>query len=328
MPETLSQSQIDDLLKRMQTGSVDTEAEKKPKFKEYDFKSPKKFTKEQLKALNGLHESFSRVLSSYLSSILRNVCEISVLQIEEQRYYEFNNAMPENTLLNIINFKPEDSKYSESTFIMDVATSFGFMVVDRLLGGNGKVFVPNRDFTEIELALLKTVIDRMIEYLQEAWCNYLPVTTTLGSIETNSRLLQAYSPQDIMVIISLKVEVGNFESSITICLPAEGLDSIINSFKTRYTRAVKQQNQDKEDENRNLIIDTIKQSDIELTAVLDEFHMSLGEILQLQVHDVIALDKKIDSDIRVYADDVPWYHAKLGETKLKKSVKLIDIIAV
>ena len=87
MPEQLSQSQIDALLKKMSSGEVTTEQEER-KIRDYDFKSPKKFTKEQLKALNGLHETLGRMLASYFSSLLRTVCEIEVLQVEEQRFYE------------------------------------------------------------------------------------------------------------------------------------------------------------------------------------------------------------------------------------------------
>lgn len=327
MPESLSQSQIDELLKRMHSGEVNAEEEKKPKIKEYDFKSPKKFTKEQLKALDGLHENFSRVLSSYFTSILRGVCEVSVLQIEEQRYYEFNNALSDNSLIGMIDFAPEDKKYSETSFVMDISTTFGFLVVERLLGGNGPVYAPQRDYTEIEIAVLQSVIEKVTYYLQDAWQNYLPVNTRLRSIETNARLLQAFPPQDTVVIVALSVKMEAYNGTITICLPAENLEEVIDSFKTRYSRSSKQQDPDKEQEKKDMIIHSLKQSDLEIKAVLDQFQMSLGDILQLQVHDVIALNKKIDSNICVTVDGAPWYYAKLGESKLKKSVKLIDTIA-
>ena len=86
MPEQLSQGQIDALLKRLNSGEVDTELQEtsgSKRIKEYDFKSPKKFTKEQLRALDSLHENFARLLSSYFSGLLRAFCEVSVIQIEE-----------------------------------------------------------------------------------------------------------------------------------------------------------------------------------------------------------------------------------------------------
>ena len=84
MPEQLSQSQIDALLSKMSSGEAPVQ-EEKVKVREYDFKSPKKFTKEQFKALDSLHETLARMMASFFSGLLRTVCEIQVLQIEEQR---------------------------------------------------------------------------------------------------------------------------------------------------------------------------------------------------------------------------------------------------
>ena len=327
MAEALSQNQIDELLKQMQSGKVDAEIDTAPKIKEYDFKSPKKFTKEQLKALDSLHENFSRGLSSYFTSILHNVCEVSVLQIEEQRYYEFSNALPENTLVGVIDLQSEDGKVADTSFIMDVSASFSFMTIDRLLGGNGRLIVPERNFTEIEMAIMEDVVQAMIQYLEEAWCNYIPVTTTLNSIETNARLLQTYSPQEIVVIVALDVQLPDFKGAITLCFPAEGLEGVVDSFKIWHSRSSKQQDANKNQEQQVSIMETIKQSDLEIGAVLDRFEMSLEDILQLQVQDVIALNKKIDDNIDIMVEGDPWYHAKLGKSKLKKSIKLIVTIA-
>ena len=95
MADVLSQSQIDDLLKSINTGGEkaieEIEVHKsEKKIKPYDFKMPKKFTKERMRVLDRIFEIYSRLLSSYFTGLLRLYCKVGVLQIEEQRYYEFN----------------------------------------------------------------------------------------------------------------------------------------------------------------------------------------------------------------------------------------------
>lgn len=175
MQEQLSQSQIDALLKKMASGGEDVQEEKQ-KIKEYDFKSPKKFTKEQLKAMDGLYETFSRMLASFFSGLLRTVCEITVVQIEEQRYYEYNNALPDTALVGLVEMRPENKRYEGSTFILDMSTSVGFYLVDRVLGGPGSGFNLSRDYTDIEIAILTNIIDKITQRLQETWQNNLPIS--------------------------------------------------------------------------------------------------------------------------------------------------------
>lgn len=327
MAEALSQNQIDELLQRMRQGNVEEAKAPETKLKEYDFTSPKKFTKDQLKSLNNLYENYSRILSSYFTSILRSVCEVEIAQIEEQRYYEFNNALPDNTLVAMVSFEPQDEVFDESTLMMELSTGFGFLVIDRLMGGSGTVYAPERDYTEIENSLLQMVLGNVTKYMQEAWSNYFALKTTLRSVETNGRLLQAYSQQDIVVIVTLEIKEESFVGTANICMPAENLEEIINSFSVKYSHSSKQQDPNKEKAKKELMLESLKQSDLEIEAVLDRCQMSLGDIALLQVNDVIALNKKIDSDVSVNIEGIPWYTARLGELDTKKALKLVDSIS-
>lgn len=327
MAESLSQSQIDELLNRMKSGNVNEVIEEaETKVKEYDFSSPKKFTKDQIKSLSSLYENFARVVSSYYSSVLRSVCEIEIAQIEEQRYYEFNNALPDTVLIGMVDFKPENKQYEETTMMFDLSMSFGYFMIDRLLGGTDEASIPDRTYTDVELAILRTIMVRTTQYLEEAWQNYIGVTNVLRTIETNGRFLQAFSPQDIIVIVSMEIKVGDFSSMANICMLAESLDGLISNFSMRYSRSVKQQDPEKERIRKESLMEDLKKADLNVTALLDECRMSLGEVLQLRPGDIIALNTRTDEDIKVLVENKPWYRARIGEAGRKKAIKIVDII--
>lgn len=329
MAEKLSQSQIDALLNRISSGDdeVETEIENQKRIKEYDFKSPKKFTKEQLRTMDSLHENFARLLSSYFSGLLRVFSEVSVVQIEEQRYFEYSNALPDSALIGLVELRPENKRYSEATLIMDMSTALGFFMIDRLLGGSGEGYNMARDYTDIELAILRNVLQKISAHLQEAWRNYIEVETELTSLETNSRLLQALAPEDIVVIVALNVKIKNLNGSLNICIPAVNLEEMINNFSLKYTRATKRQNPENEQLKKDKIMESLTDSDLEIKAILGDFRLDLRDIVRLQVADVIPLNKSINSDILVTVDDTPWFQAKLGESKLKKAIKLNNLIS-
>jgi flagellar motor switch protein FliM len=326
MAEALSQSQIDELLNRMKSGeATQIAAEQEEKVKEYDFSSPKKFTKDQLKSLNSLYENYARVMSSYFTSILRSTCDVSISQIEEQRYYEFNNALPDNALIGIISFFPDERPFDENTMMLELSTSFGYMLIDRLMGGSGDLFSPDRDYTEIELSLLKMVIQNTTRYLQDVWSSFFPIKTELRNVETNGRFIQAFSPQDVVVIITFDIDEEFYRGTANICMPTENLEDLISSFTTKYNRSAKQQDEEKERLKRQQILTSIKESEINLEAHLDDCVMSLGDISQLQVNDVISLNKKISEDISVEVEGIPFFRARLGELNSQKALKIIRV---
>ena len=329
MADILSQAQIDALLKNIDSGGIteETEEEKaKQKIKDYDFRSPKKFTKEQLRIMDSLHENFGRLLASYLSGVLRSPCNIEVMQIEEYRYYEFNNALSDNALVSLIDITPANKNVNTSTMLMDISPQIAYYMIDRLLGGSGEPVQINRDFSDIEVNIMKHEVKKMMKYLQEAWGDYIDNTCELASVETNSRLIQIYSPEDIVVVISLQVKIEKIEGAITMCIPGMGLEEMMADFESKYGRLTQKiSNVTKESVRKQLIRQAVDNSSLEMVANLQDLMINLNDVLNLQVNDVIPLGKNINSDILVKIDSVPWFTARLGEVKENKAVKLTGV---
>lgn len=330
MADVLSQNQIDELLRNIGSGNVseaETSQSSGKKIKEYDFRSPKKFTKEQLRTMDSLHENLSRLLSSYFSGVLRAFCEVTVLQIEEQRYYEFNNALPDSALIGLIDMKPVDKNINGSTLLMDMTPQIAFFMIDRLLGGSGDGYNYSRDYTEIELAIVEHEFGKLVQYIEASWRDYIDTRCELSSIETNTRLIQIYAPEDIVVIVALRVKIRKLEGTITICIPASALEEMMGDFVSKYTRMLKRTtDENKELVRKQLIQNALDRSPLELKAVLQEVQLDTLDLLQLQVNDVIPLNKNVKSDICIKVDNQPWFNAKLGNVKKKKAVQLTEII--
>ena len=171
MADVLTQAQIDEMLKNVAAGAVPEVTQKEEeKVKEYDFRAPKKFTKEQIKVLDGIFENYARLLSSYLTGLLRLYCRVSLVNIEEQRYSEFNNALPDYVLMGMVDLGIKNEEVSETNVIIQISNTITFTMIDRLLGGRGEYRDVNRDFTEIEITIMNDVMNSMANLLYEPGC--------------------------------------------------------------------------------------------------------------------------------------------------------------
>lgn len=347
--EVLSQSQIDELLRGMReeqnekpkdteetksASSVQTVMQKNArkkeadifssrKIKNYDFKSPKKFTKEQLRLLDRVYESFARVLSSYLTSALRYFTAVEVMQIEEQRYFEFANALPDSTIISLIemSFKEEDD-IDEATLIMNAPLSFGYFCVDRLLGGQAENYNVDRSFTDIEFAIINNVFTAMVGFLGDVFSKNVTATTKLTSLEDNPRTVQTFSPDDIVVIVSLNVTIKSLDVPFMICMPALNIEKIVKKFNGQYEKTYKKPDPLKDEKRKKNIMGSLFDSDLTVKAVLHETTMDVNDILYLQKGDVILLNKPVGSDVKVTVNDVPWFSGSIGTLKHKKAVRI------
>lgn len=329
MADVLSQSQIDALLNSFSANGSEAfeeiEANDSNNVKNYDFRMPRKFTKEQLKSVEGIFETYARVVSSYLTGLLRLYCKVEVLQIEEQRYNEFNNALPDYVLLSTIDMGIEDEDVMETSIIMQISNPVTYCMIDRLMGGDGQFTEINRDFTEIEVGLMTNVINKLTASLKQAWDPFIEIHPKLTNVETNARVLQSIAPDDVVILVMLELEIRKMKNTISICIPALNLESMMAKFSDRFAKNGKKFDVNKDNERREEILNGIKNSKLRIDAILSETQVDLYDILTLQPGDIIPLNMSISDNVTVKIGEHIWFDGKLGEKNDHKAIKIDNI---
>lgn len=329
MADVLSQSQIDALLNSFSANGSEAfeeiEANDSNNVKNYDFRMPRKFTKEQLKSVEGIFETYARVVSSYLTGLLRLYCKVEVLQIEEQRYNEFNNALPDYVLLSTIDMGIEDEDVMETSIIMQISNPVTYCMIDRLMGGDGQFTEINRDFTEIEVGLMTNVINKLTASLKQAWDPFIEIHPKLTNVETNARVLQSIAPDDVVILVMLELEIRKMKNTISICIPALNLESMMAKFSDRFAKNGKKFDVNKDNERREEILNGIKNSKLKIDAILSETQVDLYDILTLQPGDIIPLNMSISDNVTVKIGEHIWFDGKLGEKNDHKAIKIDNI---
>lgn len=332
MADVLSQSQIDELLKSLgsadeQTLETMTDNLNEKQVKVYDFKAPKKFTKEQFKSIRNIYESLSKNLSSYLTSLTRFYCRVEVLQIEEQHYYEFNNALPDYTIMgNLDLIFDQKSDMLDTQCMIQFSNAVSFSLIDRLLGGYGKSIDISRNFTDIEIRVIKSVIEKIGSYIKDVFAPYVDMTPLLTSIETNARVNQAIGADEVIILATLEVEYNDVKNIITITIPALSMESIITKANSNYNSG--SNHAKKEIHHREGIIKQISRSNFKIDAILANTNVNLNEILSLRKGDVLLLNAPIDKNISLMINNEKLFDGKMGTINHRKAVKICNVYDV
>lgn len=325
MGDVLSQNQIDELLQSLNSGDISvndletigTEKKVRP----YDFKIPKKFNKEQLKTLSIIYENYGRLLSSYLSGTLRSYCKVEVMTIEEQRYFEYSNALSENILMGVMDMQP-----LEGSSMITFSQSIAFAIIDRLLGGPGDNYEADRDYTDIELKLLRQVVETMCKLVGDAWDNVYDLNPAFVRLESNSRQSQLVSPNETVVIVMLSVEIRDVVGNISFCIPYVILEPVLEHLNTRYWFTESHGKSGEEASSKENLLSKVRQVPIELRAVLGTGHITLRETMNLQVGDVIGLDQHVDDKAVIFSGKSQWFEGTLGMWRKNRAIRVDRIM--
>ena len=331
MAEVLSQDQIDKLLGSLQSGSADiSEIEERTsaqKVKEYDFLSPKKFTREQIRFLENIFENFSRRFSSQLSGLLRLNCQAEVLQVEEEEFREFSNALNDSVLLPVLGLHSEEYKIDDKQILMEMSRPISFCIIDRMMGGNGSGYQIDRDYTEIEISLMEYLFKQITVLLKDAWSNYANVSFSLDSIETNSQMIQFIQPDDSVAIVVVQMELNDLKGNLNICLPASSLEEIFKRFDSKYVKASKKDDPKEIQQRRENILTTLKDTALTVSAILGQTDVTLKDLLELQRGDIIPLDTPVSrGSVIVKVEKLDWFRGTVGTKKKNYAVKIEKVI--
>lgn len=329
MSDVLSQSQIDELLKNLNNADEETienmsESLTEKKVRNYDFKAPKKFTKENLKVIGNIFETFSRFFSTYLTSLTRFYCKVEVLQIEEQRFFEFSNALPDYTMMGNIDLMFDDKDdIMDTKCMVQFSNSITFSLIDRMLGGYGKNMDVSRDFTDIEIRLMSNVMRKIMEFLRETFSPYVEINMVLSEMETNARVNQPIYSDDVIVLATMQIEYNDVKNIISVAIPAITMESIVT--KEVSVNKLRRGDSSKQKECRDGIIRRIARTDFNIDAVLAETYLNLEEILSIHKNDVLLLNVPIDKNISLIVNNEKLFDGKLGITNHKKAVKICNV---
>lgn len=321
MGEVLSQEEIDSLLSALSSGEVDMQdiqSKEEKSVKNYDFKRPTKFSKEQLRTLELIFEHYGRLLSTNLPAYLRKNVTVTVVTSETITFNEFTNSLSNPVILGIANFQP-----LKGNIIIDMGSEVGYAILDRMLGGQGRAIEKMRDFSEIELNILNRIMAVCTDLLREPWKNVLDITPYIERIETNTQFAQIIAPNEMIALVTLSIKIGEVEGFLNMCLPFITIQDIVDNLNTKFWFTNKNNSND---EDQSVYIESmLRKVDVPVKAVLGKSSIPVKDFLGLQVGDVIKLGTRVDSEMDVYVDKIKKFSAVPGKERDKYAVRVTSI---
>ncbi len=322
--DVLSQSEIDKLLSALSDGTVSAEEvkadEEQRKVKSYDFKRPDKFSKDQIRTLFMLHESFSRLLNTYLSTHLRTVVNVEVASVEQLTYQEFVQSLANPSVISILAVPP-----LKGNIIMEVNTEIAFAFIDRVFGGEGKSGVKTRVLTEIEEAVMRRFVDKATGHLKEAWANVVEFYPSLEATESNPQFTQIVPPSDMVVIITIQMKVGEVEGMMNICIPYLVLEPVMSKLTTTFWVAASV-SRDDDPEQVKILQRKIERTKVPFLVEMGDINITINEFLTLGFGDVLQLDTKVDDELKCRIGRKAKFFCRPGTSGKKMAVQITRIL--
>ena len=290
--QILSQNEIDALLAAVNEGELELSEEEESRDRasdaaalavKYDLLSQDRIIRGRMPTLDIINDRFARQFRITLSNSLRKIVQVNVESTSlMKKYGEFLNYLPIPSCLNLMKLNP-----LRGSSILAIESKLIYAFLNNWFGGatNAQERIESRDFTAIELMVIKRVIDFLTSELEKAWFPVHPIQCKYVRTEVNPQFLAVIAPSDVVVLTSYEIEIDGLRGSVQLVIPYSSIEPI----RQHLSRGIGADAEGDDNAWRNLLTESLNEVRTENAVILGKTTITIRELLELKGGDIIAL---------------------------------------
>ncbi|MAW07298.1 MAG: flagellar motor switch protein FliM [Halobacteriovoraceae bacterium] len=325
MAQVLSQDEVDALLNAVSDGEdsdVDTSdfvSNEDVSIQSYDLTNQDRVIRGRMPILEIIYERFIRSFRVSLSNSLRKISSISMISTDLLKFGEFVNTLPIPSCMCIMRFNE-----LRGPVLMVFESKLSYAIIDSYFGGTDRPFtkLDGKEFTQIELSFMKKVMDMAISDLDEAWAPVHRVDAQYLRTEINPQFVGVVPPSDVIIVTTFEVEFESASGTIMVVVPY----STIEPIKQKLSSSFQTDNEMADSIWTSSLNKHIRSSTSNISVKLGESEISVGELVNLEIGDVIPLSQEVSGEVSLEIEGKEKMKCLMGLYKGSKAVQVTKVI--
>ncbi len=300
-----------------ESSTADSGGEKK--VQTYNFWSPARFSKEQMRAVELVHEDLSERLTTSLPTFLRTNVRPRLALMEQGRFHDFIKDFPEQTLFHLISLAPLPGH-----MVLTMSLNVSYLILEQRLGGKIEGRFTERPLTEIDQSLLRGMVEHMLGDVKSAWSKVVSLEPSLEDSTINQHWVQMMMGNERVLLIAIEINIQGITGTMSIFIPFNTLKPIADVLNPHIWIAGRKEHQ-QDPVARQMAIQTMMRAVIPMKVILGNADLTLQDLINLSVGDVIELDTNIDSPLTVFVANKKQFYARVGKSHKRMGIQITGV---
>ncbi|MEW6739020.1 MAG: flagellar motor switch protein FliM [Nitrospirota bacterium] len=320
MEDILSQEEVDALLKGIAEGAVETEkVEEVSGIKPYDFTGQEKIVRGRMPSLDIANERLARNFRLSLSAAIRRMVDVTNVNVNITKFYDFMRGVPFPSSINVFRMEP---LRGFGLLVFDAPMIFS--LIEFFFGGTGKGYYKpeGREFTPIEQKIIHKVVMMFFNDMEEAWKPIYPVIPTYVRSEMNPQFVTIVTPVDVVIKVEFVLEIEGKQCRAFLCIPYGTVEPI----KEKLYSAFSADRDELDIKWLERLKERLKEIPVTVTGRLGDTRVTVQDVLDMKVSDVIILGQRVDEDINVLVEGAQKFKGRFGVYKGSYALKITKVV--
>ncbi len=323
MNQVLSQSEVDALLSAVSDNEIKVDSQGKHDDRVvvvYDLTSQDRIIRGRLPQLDVIYEKFMRSFRVTLSSAIRKIASLNHSSTDFLKFGEFINTLPAPTCMSVLRM---GNLRGSALFVIE--TKLAYALIDSFFGGDDRPYskVEGKDFTPIELSIVRKVVELAIQDLEVAWESVEVIDCSFVRTEVNPQFVGIVPPTDVVIASTFDVELEKASGTITLVVPYSAIEPIKQKLSSGF-----QVEADQTDKRiwSKIISEQLKDVSVDIKVDLGEAMFSIQDLMNMRVGDVISLNQDASKEIDVLVEGVKKFKGFYGSSHGSVAMKITERI--
>ncbi|KPL71428.1 hypothetical protein ADN00_17215 [Ornatilinea apprima] len=289
------------------------------KVQPYNFWSPNRFSKEQMRAVELVHEDLAERLTTSLPTFLRFNLRPRLVHTEQGRFHDFLKDSGAGTLFHMITLAPLPGQ-----IVLTISPNVSLMILEQRLGGRIEGQVQERDLTDIDQSLLRGLVEHMLNDLKGAWSKVASIEPALEDSTVNSNWVQMMMGTERVMLLTFELTLMETTGTMSVFIPFRTLKPIANELNPHvWISGRKEQTQDPAvRENAMKSLSNVK---LPVKVIMGSANLTVREVLELSVGDVIRLDTGVEQLFKMQIANQTLFNVRIGKANNRLVAKVHSV---
>ncbi len=295
------------------------DGKRKKKIQAYNFWFPARFSKDQMRAVELIHEDLSERLTTSLPTFLRTNVRPRLVHVEQGRFHDFIRDFSSNTLFHLISLAPLPGH-----MVLTMSLNVSYLILEQRLGGKIEGRFTERQLTEIDQSLLRGMVEHMLGDIKGAWGKVVSLEPSLEDSTVNQHWVQMMMGNERVLLLTIEINIQGITGTMSIFIPFNTLKPIADILNPHIWIAGRKEHQ-QNPAMRQVALQAMMKASLPVTVILGSAELSLKSLMNLSVGDVIELDTSLDSPLTVLVADKKQFHARVGKSGKRMGVQITRV---
>lgn len=286
----------------------------------FNFWSPDRFSKEQMRAVELVHEDLAERMTTSLPTFLRTNLRPKLVHSEQGRFHDFLKDFPAGTLFHMINLKPLPGH-----MILTMSPNISQIILEQRLGGRIEGEGQQRILTEIDQSLLRGVVEQMLFDIKSAWAKVVALEPSLEDSTINQQWVQMLMGNERVILLTFELSLQGLAGTMNTYIPFSTLKPILNVLNPHVWISGRKEKL-ADPTTREAALHSLYRVLLPVRVYLGTIKITVDEMLNIKEGDVLKLDTKVSQDLTVEVVNQKRFRGQVGKSDTRYAVKITGVI--